>query len=164
VPCVLLTKLTEQRVKQRTTAGGINILIPLLKELPKQSTLLSVMDLRDNVSLQHLLLLHKPVVDEYGFIVLNIDELKDYKHPKRALWKKVSRGVGSGNYRCKGLCRLMPKRNSRHVSFKKTGEYFCVSCEIAMRCCRCHCCGRAGRVEPRGRHYRLDGKNVKYVE
>jgi hypothetical protein len=108
--------------------------------------------------------LTKYKTDEFGFIILNTFELSEHKHPKRALWKKVSRGIGRGNHKCKGLCRLLPHRNSRHVSYSKTGEYFCVCCEIAMKCCRCHCCGRQGRAEPRGRHFRQSKKDAKYIE
>lgn len=102
------------------------------------------------------------VLDDYGFIILNDSDLKRHKHPKRALFRKLA--TGGGRYNCKGLCRPFPKKDSRSVSFSKTGEYFCATCEIAMKCCRCHCCGRQGRVEPRGRHRRLDGKGVKFVE
>ena len=102
------------------------------------------------------------VVDEYGFIVLDKSDLTKHKHPNRALFRKIS--TGGGRYNCKGLCRHFPKKDSRSVSFRKTSEYFCATCEIAMKCCRCHCCGRQGRVEPRGRHRRLENNGVKFVE
>jgi hypothetical protein len=101
-------------------------------------------------------------IDEYGFIVPDKSDLLKHKHPNRALFRKLS--TGGGRYNCKGLCRHIPKKDSRSVSFSKTKDYFCATCEIAMKCCRCHCCGRQGRVEPRGRHRRLDSKGVKFVE
>lgn len=103
-------------------------------------------------------------IDAFGFIILDKKPVGYLKFPNKALYAKISRGIGRGNYKCKDLCRLIPKKNQRNVSYSETGEYFCMTCEIAMKCPRCHCCGRPGRVEPRGRHKRLDRKGVKFIE
>lgn len=139
----------------------MNILTRRSKELPSLSNPLTIV--RFNLLLVIVATkMVTTVVDEYGFITLDKSDLKKHKYPNRALFRKVS--LGGGRYNCKGLCRHFPKRDSRSVSFSKTKDYFCATCEIAMKCCRCHCCGRQGRVEPRGRHRRLDGNGVKFVE
>lgn len=133
-----------------------------LKELPSLSNPLTIVRFNPLFVIVATKNMVTTVVDEYGFIALDKSDLKKHKYPNRALFRKIS--TGGGRYNCKGLCRHFPKKDSRIVSFKKTGEYFCATCEIAMKCTRCHCCGRQGRVEPQGRHKRLDKTGVKFVE
>lgn len=153
-------KQLEQWGKQSTINADTNISMSKSKELAKMSNQIIIVDF--NPLFLIVATTMAMVLDDYGFIILNDSDLKKHKHPKRALFRKIA--TGGGRYNCKGLCRPFPKKDSRSVSFRKTGEYFCATCEIAMKCCRCHCCGRQGRVEPRGRHGRLDKKGVKFVE
>lgn len=98
-------------------------------------------------------------VDEYGFIILTPEE----EHERQSrLWKNGLRRLGRG-YHCKDLCILLPRINSRQISHKKTGLYYCARCEIAMKCHRCRCCGSLGRMEPRQR-IRLSHPDTKFIE
>lgn len=101
-------------------------------------------------------------VDEYGFVIVKPEDMHDFEQMRYG--KKIGLRVGRGGYRCKDLCRQIPKRDSRYVSYHKSQEYFCATCDIAMKCHRCRCCGRLGRAEPRGRHKRLDRKETKFVD
>lgn len=96
-------------------------------------------------------------VDEYGFLTKD-DTVK--KH-----MRKITH-AGRGTYTCKAFCRNIPKSDSRKVSYAKTKEYYCATCSIAMKCVRCHCCGRIGRREPRSRcrTTREKDNGDKYIE
>ena len=96
-------------------------------------------------------------VDAYGFLPL--DALKKYHMTINNRNIKVGYG-----YHCRTLCRFIQKVQSRQISHKRTGHYYCATCEIAMRCNRCHCCSRLGRAEPRTRGKRLSRKDVKFVD
>lgn len=98
------------------------------------------------------------MVDEYSFISVT-DEQKRHMSQNNRLQR-----TGYG-YQCRSLCRFYPKiRNSRQISFKRTGHYYCATCEIAMKCLRCRCCSRMGRAEPKGRSRRLDKPDVKFID
>jgi hypothetical protein len=96
-------------------------------------------------------------LDEYGFLP------KDESLTK---YKTKAHRTGRGSYTCKDSCRHIPKRDSRKVSYAQTKDLFCATCEIAMKCMRCRCCGRLGRREPRSRNRvtraKLNGS--KYIE
>ena len=97
-------------------------------------------------------------VDEYGF--LSITEEQKQQISQRNRLQRTGYG-----YQCRSLCRFFyHKVNSRQVSYKRTGHYYCATCEIAMKCSRCHCCSRQGRAEPKGRSKRLSQPDVKFVE
>lgn len=116
----------------------------------------------NQISLNLSTVLTDSKVDEYGFIIVKAEDMHEFKQLRHG--KKIGLRVGRGGYRCKDLCRLIPKSDSRFVSYLKRQEYFCATCDIAMKCHRCRCCGRLGRAEPRGRHRRLDRKETKFVD
>jgi hypothetical protein len=157
------TQQPEQLARQDICRGSMSILIQSRKELLSQSNPITIV--RFNPPLIIVATMSSLAVDEYGFLLK--DSLHAFTHlkfPNKAIWRQISRGVGRGNHVCKDLCRLFPKADSRTIFFNKTGDYYCGTCEIAMKCCRCRCCGRQGRAKPRGRHKRLDREGAKFVE
>jgi hypothetical protein len=96
-------------------------------------------------------------IDEFGFLPMTREQKQHMTQNNRVMRS----GYG---YQCRNLCRYFLKVNSRQISFKRTGHYYCATCCIAMKCSRCHCCSRVGRAEPRTRGHRLNRADVKFIE
>lgn len=137
---------------------SMSILIQNAKELLNLSNQQNIVDFNPIlVYVATPMVLYYQNVDEFGFLK------KDESIPKHLVKKYFS---GRGYTSCKGFCKHIPKRNSRTVSYSKTQEYFCATCDIAMKCVRCRCCSRIGRREPRTRNRitRLLQNGAKYIE
>jgi len=92
------------------------------------------------------------ILDEFGFIKISPEEKKERTRMyARLRYLKGGATIGIKNV-CRDRCIHLPHRSrGEHVSFRKTGEYWCKECERKIRCNRCHCCGNLGRKEPRHR-------------
>jgi len=130
----ILVRRQKHSTKQSIYEGDTSTWIPKLKELANINQTLEQMS---------LLVKGTQVIDEFGFIIKGINI------PRHKL--KIPH-AGRGTYTCRHFCRHIPKIDSRRVSYAKTKEYYCATCEIAMKCVRCKCCGRIGRREPRSRN------------
>lgn len=129
---VLTLKRQKLSTKQSIYAENMNTSIQRLKELAN----INQKQIVDSTTMLVL-------VDEHGFIA---------KVKNLPRWKLKITHAGRGTYTCKGWCRLIPKVDSRKVSYAKTKDFYCATCSIAMKCVRCKCCGRIGRREPRSRN------------
>lgn len=117
--------------------------------------LLNILEMRPTTLLLTITKISSDELDEYGFIKLPPRQRVGTRHRFKAL--------PSANYGCRGYCVHLPHADSRRISYKKTGEYYCARCEKSMRCARCRCCGTLGRMEPRQRR-RLKHPETKFVD
>lgn len=149
----------EQCLSQDIYSESMNILTQRLKGLPDLSNQQNIVDFNPVLIIvaTPTMVLYLENVDEYGFLK------RDTNIPKHLVKKYFA---GRGYTSCRGLCIHIKKKNSRYVSYSKTQEYYCGTCEIAMKCVRCRCCSRVGRREPRTRNRltRLLQNGTRYIE
>lgn len=101
------------------------------------------------------------ILDEYGFIHMSAESRKERIRFFARLRYYKGGGTAAIYNQCKDLCKFLPhSKRGEHISFSKTGFFWCKECTCIMKSPRCHCCGNLGRKEPRHRNR----DNVKRIE